>query len=197
MKFFTEEDNDNGSLLSSKESKSAEEFTRCFDKLVKIQQPPHPDSFSSYIHSFRIVRVTSPVHILSKLRQMRGLFQRALKLVGKPKESSQLTIQAVKPLDYETSLRCLCQEYLVFEKNFGSESSFYQASTAIQKKLAKVLTSAPTTRSEAPVQSMTLQDSTTENIGRSGDGLEEEQKKFVTITAGNGHSGLAYHNARP
>jgi hypothetical protein len=40
-------------------------------------------------------------------------------------------------LDYETSLRCLCQEHLHFESYFGSEQSYTHASKAVPRKLTE------------------------------------------------------------
>ena len=47
---------------------------------------------------------------------------------------------STQDLDYETALRCLCQEYLEFELYFGSSYSHADASKAIKKKLSRALT---------------------------------------------------------
>jgi hypothetical protein len=77
---------------------------------------------------------------------------------------------------YETSLRCLCHDYSVFERCFGSETSLADASKVIRKKLAKLLCPtrqqdvaalrAPTAESEIDT---TMTDATTK------DGTEEEE----------------------
>lgn len=53
-------------------------------------------------------------------------------------------------LDFETALRCLCQEYLVFERYFGSDQSLAVASKEIQKKLAKAFPEGETETAELP-----------------------------------------------
>jgi hypothetical protein len=48
--------------------------------------------------------------------------------------------QQQQELDYETSLRGLCRDYLNFESYFGSEQSYTNASKAVQRELAKAYT---------------------------------------------------------
>ena len=171
-------------------SLTSNECTQSFEKLVKIQQPAHPDSFRSYIHSLSLGACTTPIHVISRLRQVRGLFQRALKTVGKPKETTQRAQQAFSSLDYETSLRCLCHEYLVFETHFGSEYSLNQASMAVQKKLAKALASRPTPESMESTNDNALQadDAAREGLG-TVNGLDSglrQEGEYVAISKGTG-----------
>jgi RNA recognition motif-containing protein len=120
------------------------ELIRCYEKLTKVYQPAHPDSFSSYVQSFLgAFPASSPLQVLSKLRQTRALYQKALKSVGKPKHSTHQFTEETAPRDFETALRCLCHNYIVFERCFGSEKSFGLASKAIQHKLQKLMLAAP------------------------------------------------------
>jgi RNA recognition motif-containing protein len=129
------------------------ESIRCYGKLSKVHQPSHPDSFSSYIQAFLTSYPSiNPRCVLSKIRQARSLYQKALKSVGKPKDSSP-PLDAIIERDYETALRNLCHEYLVFERYFGSDKSLTDASKDIQKKLTKLISNGQA--AESSVQAFT------------------------------------------
>ena len=127
-----------GDEVATASTKRLAELIRCHDKLTKVFQPAHPDSFASYISGvLDTFPTTTAYSVLSKLRQTRWLYQKALRSVGKPKHPSQ-PIDPNVERDYETSLQCLCHEYLVFERRFGSDKSLSATSKAIEKKLAKL-----------------------------------------------------------
>jgi len=131
------------------------------DRATKICQPPHPGTYMAYIKALSASTsvdssmLCSPTGVLTNLRMVRFLYQRALKGVGKPQKKSQskpaeaesnptavpdtssAMVLSPDELDYETSLRCLCRDYLLFEKNFGSDRSYSECQKSIQKKLAK------------------------------------------------------------
>jgi RNA recognition motif-containing protein len=129
------------------------------DRATKIWQPPHPGTYTSYIgalsasSSVTSSMLSSPKDVLTNLRMVRFLYQKALKGVGKPQKKSQSTPAKADPttvsnnsaamvlspdeLDYEMSLRCLCRDYLIFEKHFGSDRSYSECQKSVQKKLAK------------------------------------------------------------
>lgn len=129
------------------------EILRQHDKAAKIWQPPHPSIYVSFLRTLSAMTsvgsalLFSPLDIVRNLRRMRFLYQKALKSVGKPKEHVKdsetvdeaipLTTLSQDELDYDTALRCLCRDYLFFERNFGSDRSYAECSKAIQKKLAK------------------------------------------------------------
>jgi hypothetical protein len=127
------ESNNTGGL----DPKAAAEVVRCHEKLTKVHQPSHPDLYSTYIkHFVSSFPMSCPVSVLSRLRQVRFLYQKGIKSVGKPKKAITLLDQTLER-DYETALRSLCHEYLVFERYFGSDRSIASTSKNIQKKLTK------------------------------------------------------------
>lgn len=142
-------------LLQDHNSKRLEEVVQSYEKATKVSQPADPSVFVSYIEAFlgTFPVTTSPVDVLAKLQQTRWLHQKALKSVGKAKEANPpreslkvgLDTEANSPslgLDYETSLRWLCQSYLVFEHFFGSDVSYSDACKAVEKKLTKTFQNA-------------------------------------------------------
>ena len=155
MEMVTMDDADIGAVSSTNSSSNNEVF-RCYEKMLNAQQPSHPGSYASYIEnfvsSFPVTNSTSnPFHmVLSRLRQTRCLYQKALKSVGKPKNHTNAAAAATtftidnqmmelqeQRKDYVTSLKSLCYDYLLFEKVFGSDHSIANASKNVQKKLAK------------------------------------------------------------
>ena len=127
----------NNPAANSGPSKQLAESIRCHDKLTKVYQPPHPDTYISYIRAFLASFFSkAPSSVLSKIRQVRCLYQKALKSVGKPKNPPSLLDPMIER-DFETALRCLCHDYLVFERYFGSDESLAKVSKDIEKKLAK------------------------------------------------------------
>ncbi len=113
------------------------EAAKSYDKLIKVYQPAHPDCFLDYIHCLRNLYPTrKPTSLIAKLHCLRFLYEKAIKNTGQPKHQTE----ALDPLvqrDFDSGLRNLCHEYLVFERYFGSEKSLISASSAIQKKLLK------------------------------------------------------------
>ena len=116
------------------------------DRATKIWQPPHPGTYMDYIQAFvasssiASSTISTPTDVLRNIRMVRFLYQRSLKSVGNPnKNPSEGSKSTLSPdeLDYETSLRCLCRNYLLFEKHFGSDHSYSECQKAVQKKLAK------------------------------------------------------------
>jgi len=106
---------------------------RCFDRATKLHQPPSPSSFISYIDAFfSNCPLSSPVLVLSRIRQIRELYKKAIKSVGPSKDDWKRSI------DYGISLQFLCHKYLEFEENLGSVGSLEGASKLIQRKLAKL-----------------------------------------------------------
>ena len=134
---------DNAFNADDHADKKLEETIQLYEKLVKIYQPTPPDSYMAYIHTLQSSFPTSkPSCVISKLRQLRCLFQRAIKTVGRPKGP----IAHLDPLiqrDFDSGLRNLCHEYLVFERYFGSDKSLALASAAVQKKVARSLVEMP------------------------------------------------------
>jgi hypothetical protein len=140
---------------SSQPPTQAAELIRIYEKLTKIHQPAHPDIFSSYIQTFLGVfpAVTSG-QVISKLRQARFLYDKAVKGVGRQKNPPQLLDQTVTR-DFETGLRSLCHDFLTFERFFGSEKSLTQATKAIEKKFAKLLVAPTASTGQVPTNGTT------------------------------------------
>jgi hypothetical protein len=127
--------------------KAWDEAIRCFEKATKVHQPAHPDSYIAFLQTLRAcVTSTAPNEVISRLRQVRGVFQKAFQSVGVPKPHHQATsqqqqqyaLQAAAPREFDTAFHCLCYDYLAFEKTFGSETSLALASKTIERKLVRV-----------------------------------------------------------
>jgi hypothetical protein len=142
-------------LLEQRKDKVTE-LLKQYEKGTKVQfQPPHPNVFMSYIQVLKSVNLSvssctlsNPIDIITNLRRIRFLYQKAITFVGKPmmKKGAAADDSAsdtnnnnnnVDELDYETSLRCLCHEYTIFEKYFGSNKSYSECIKVTQKKLVK------------------------------------------------------------
>merc|ERR1712238_257011 len=105
--------------------------------------------------------------IMINLRRVRFLYQKALKCVGpstsssrgggggsNQKDTTTTTNHYHDALDYETSLRCLCHEYTLFEKYFGSHRSYTECLKVTNKKLVKIASSIVSSSSSITVSSI-------------------------------------------
>jgi RNA recognition motif-containing protein len=113
------------------------EVAASFAKSVRLHNPAHPDLYASYIHNFSAAIVSAPstpVQVMSNLRRIRFLYENAITSTGKSKSSGAPTTIL---RDYDTALSSLCQEWIDFERVFGSERSLAQATKMVQKKLRK------------------------------------------------------------
>jgi RNA recognition motif-containing protein len=132
-------------------SPDSDEAMQCFEKAIRAHAPPHPDSYSVYIQHFMCtVTPSTEMEMLTKLRHVRGLYQKAVNAVGKPKASAASVRVQPSFRDFETALSCLCHEWILFESVFGSERSRSRASKAIEKKLQKANISNRPTRTAEP-----------------------------------------------
>jgi hypothetical protein len=119
-----------------------EEVIRCFEKATKAHMPTNPNLFLSYIHTFvgSFSIISSPLGVLSKLRQTRFLYQKGLKAIGRSKKKSTQPVDvSAHELEYNTAIRRFCHEYMEFERLFGSERSYGSASKEIHRKLSRVV----------------------------------------------------------
>ena len=131
----------NDNIHQQSDSK-ADEALKCFDKAVRTHAPPHPDTYSAYIqHFMSATRPPTEKEVLTKLRRIRGLYQKAVNAVGKPKNAS-LAPASVVSRDFETALTCMCHDWIQFESVFGSERSRSRAAKVVEKKLFKANASA-------------------------------------------------------
>jgi len=131
------------------------ETIKCFEKLVKTQKPCHPDSWREYLRYVGRVRLRylsdeslllSPGEIgavSTELRQTRGLYKRAMSSVRKAGKATAASggfgvgfQNMLFQRNYDLALSDLCQEYLTFEQNFGSEESLSAALTLVRSKMA-------------------------------------------------------------
>lgn len=162
------------SLEGSGESTAAGEGLRCFDKLVKVHQPPHPDSYAIYIREFIHQPAATPRRVLRNIQTARSLFQKALKTVGKPKETQEPS--SVAQRDRMTALQCLCQDYLEFEQMFGSDDSYVQASKEVKKKFESIVPNGNQNEERGDVASVVTQqgNGTTADVGSKRSRKEED-----------------------
>lgn len=154
--------NDNDGTSEEEKSLGRErlaEVLQHHDRATKIWQPPHPGTYMEYIReiwafsSVSFSTISAPTEVLRNIRVVRFLYQKAIKSVGNPKIKTKSSSEPGVPrsilspdeLDYETSLRCLCRDYLLFEKQFGSDHSYSECQKFVEKKLAKAYALATTT----------------------------------------------------
>lgn len=126
-----------GPLLASMDgnvSDSTGEGISCFEKMVKLHLPPHPDDYGIYIQAVMNQSVSSPTDVVRRLRTVRSLFQKALQSIGKPRDKPD---SSVPQRDRTTALHSLCHHYLEFEALFGSDESYFHASKTVGQKLEK------------------------------------------------------------
>lgn len=134
-------------------NKATDQAVRCYEKSVKAHQPPHPDQWSAYIryvlgrHRFlgqEEEGMLDPIGAnAAKFRKVRGLFHRATSLVrskwGETQDddaqNGQSSFVCFGLRDYGSALSNLCHEFLDFERAFGSDESFHQASKIVTGKL--------------------------------------------------------------
>eukprot|EP00978_Attheya_sp_CCMP212_P031181 scaffold117077_cov65-Attheya_sp.AAC.2 len=115
----------------------------CFEKLVRIHTPPHPDSFGAYIQYTKgdmDVGGSSPGVTITKLRKIRSLYQRALSTVKKHHQQYHNVEDTGAPevygrRDETVALHNLCDEYVEFERLFGSDESHAHAERLVKGKL--------------------------------------------------------------
>jgi len=141
--FFSEETN------RSAEYQDLDELLQSFEKSVRFHNPPHPDLYALYIRQYIATISFTPAstaeEVLVRIRRVRFLFEKALSAVGKakPQDTEPLVSTAMPLRDYETALSSLCNDWLDFERTFGSERSVGKASKIVEKKLQKASRFAP------------------------------------------------------
>ena len=130
-----------------------DDVIKCFEKLVRVHQPPHPDAWREYIQymmgkSFvkkgtgddgdddedgeKMTEV--PGMVIAKFRFVRNMYQRALSSMKKANSEDQTQAD----FEYDAAMRVLCQEFQNFETAFGSDQSSIAASKLVSKKLESV-----------------------------------------------------------
>ncbi len=129
------------SPLVSNES-NQNEAIKAFEKLVRVHHPPHPHSWRYYIRylmgkSFTTINtedenntIEAPGMTVGKLRFIRNLYHRAMASIKKCDEGTS-------DHDYVASASILYQEFIEFEKTFGSENSITTASKLVAKKISQ------------------------------------------------------------
>ena len=147
------------SAINDKSQQQQLSSSSLFEKCIKLYNPPHPDMYAAYIHHQMAMAaaagaaVIAHVHdVLSRLRRIRYTFQQAIAAVGTSKQRSnnngqQPATTTTLPLrDYESALTSLGNEWLDFERLFGSEQSLGKAANAVERKLKKAARSSSSRR---------------------------------------------------
>lgn len=133
-------------------ARSSEIVVKCFEKLVRIHNPPHPNVWRDYIRYMmgktfveksidddddeQTGKITEmPGMVLGKLRFIRNMYQRALSSLKKPNHTTDLTQSNA---EYSAAMGLLCEEYKHFESMFGSDKSSLAASKLVSKKLISI-----------------------------------------------------------
>lgn len=129
------------------ELNSSDEAIKWFEKMVRAHQPSHPNAWREYI-SYVIGKayaklsdeenemdekiVEIPGMAVAKFRFLRNLYQRSLSSTKKVDVENASSDE----LEYMNALKLLCEEYIQFEKSFGSLRSLDAASKLVTKKLS-------------------------------------------------------------
>jgi RNA recognition motif-containing protein len=132
---------------------NSDTVVKCYEKLVRVHQPPHPDLWRDYIQYMTgksyvthcseedVVErddgakiVEAPGMVAAKFRFIRNMYQRALSSI------KQISQDECTPSDltYENALKLMCEEFVAFETSFGSDESRTTASKLVAKKLASI-----------------------------------------------------------
>ncbi len=129
------------SPLVSNESNN-NEVIKAYEKLVRVHHPPHPNSWRYFIRYLMGKSCTrrynedednimeTPGMAVGKLRFVRNLYHRAMSSIKK-------CDGGVTDHDYITSANILYQEFIEFERMFGSENSITTASKLVAKKISQ------------------------------------------------------------
>jgi RNA recognition motif-containing protein len=130
------------------------------DRSIRAHNPPHPDLYAAYIRRYMLHDGASDSmecqhswsKVVIRMRRTRYLFEKAVQAVGKTVNKDnklpllRQSLSSSLPLrDYESALSSLCNEWLDFERSFGSERSLAKASKIVEKKLFKVAAAAQKT----------------------------------------------------
>lgn len=171
-----------------------------YEKVIRLHNPSHPDDYRALIQYFshhgmsllsEKTRKISPGEVLSRLRQVRGLYQKGVHSVGKskPKDASELLKTAtatVTPRDYDSALTSLCHEYQEFERTFGSEQSLADATRLMQKKLQKTTVMSNKRQTQREQQQRDVhngEDSDDMVVDEEGDGKVSSKRKASDASA--------------
>jgi len=146
-----------GSSSSNKTNTNNDDALGHFDKLLKIHQPVHPESYKCYIRYLMgtcfngqqdngndnddnhdvsdTLAYQSPGTTVAKLRYIRNLYRQAMTVTNKRKKGKQ---DIILNSNFVTSMQTLCQDYQDFENNFGSSQSKANATKLIESKLSSL-----------------------------------------------------------
>jgi RNA recognition motif. (a.k.a. RRM, RBD, or RNP domain) len=131
-------------------------FMRRLEKAARVHNPPHPDSYLMWIRYYMATLTptdgssSSGVQdlVVRHLCKVRGLFEKAIHQVGRPKAAATSTDAGphLMPFrDFDTALASLGHEWVEFETTFGSDKSLDRAAKAIQRKVHKLAVQPPVT----------------------------------------------------
>jgi len=155
---------------SCKPINDAPEDLKCFEKLLKVHQPTHPDLYSAFIQAILAQPISEPPQVQLRLQRARGLYHKAINNFA----SKQPKVVSTLNRDIETAKRELCHNLIEFETMFGSDKSLGQASRLIQKKLPSSLTAPSQATVEAPME---IESTTTGHKRKVDDAIYEQTTK--------------------
>lgn len=139
---------------------NSDDVVKIYEKLLRVHQPPHPNAWRDYIQymtgkSYVIQSLEeeetegdgakimegdgakimeAPGMVVARFRFIRNMYQRALSSLKKVNRDESTP----SDLAYDSALKLLCEDFVVFEKYFGSEQSAITASKFMAKKLASI-----------------------------------------------------------
>ena len=128
------------------DSNYLEDAIEHYEKMLRIHQLPHPDSWRCYIKFVmgsnlwdKIKNQKNPQEtdlltggVAAKFRFARSLYHRSMKSTKKEVQQKK----QVYDTEYIVSMRLLCDEFKAFENNFGSSKSKAIAQRMVEGKLA-------------------------------------------------------------
>ncbi len=133
--------------LLSNGSNKLDEAVEHYEKMIKIHQPVHPDSWRCYIRFLMGINFVtqdngnndlscsqSAGSVAAKFRYVRSLYHQSMACTKKDK------MRRGEPSRFDStfidSFKVLCQDFLHFESSFGSPSSQTSAKKMVDGKLA-------------------------------------------------------------
>lgn len=124
---------------------SDDEAIVCFEKLVRVHSPPHPNSWREYIRyisgkktwsrSGSNITNDTPGMIVARFRFVRGLYLRSMSTVKKLQQELDENDGLIQSSD--SALQLLCNEFIEFEHNFGSDESMDVARKLTTQKFVR------------------------------------------------------------
>lgn len=127
-------------LLMHLSSFNYEEVIEMYEKMIRVHQLPHPDSWRCYINFMKgnsAVISQKESHLTSgsvaaNFRFIRSLFHRSMTCTKKERDNKEGNLHNH---DYILSIKSLCRDFIAFENSYGSTKTQESARKMTKEKL--------------------------------------------------------------